>query len=182
MAVSRDFYNEAWSEIEETDHVYLFTWNPKPRFYQYDKYGDNDYNNQWLTMCKKIVKLERCSKNYAIVAEISDSGKLHCHGFFVMKDKVKWIKSVLPSFKRGGFVKHAKANSHKWEVFKYHVKEIEITDSLIRDIPIVVTPFTQKEVIKCIRKVEVDVAIEKTGKVVNKSIVNMFSKFYDIDD
>lgn len=130
-------YRTAWSDITTDDTVTLITWSPKPRFIDYDKHGDNDYNMQWMTMLDVLLNVNRCSSKYAFVAEITDVGRLHMHGFIVITDKVKYHKSFLPSLKRNGFIKVDKASSNNWKTFKYHVKEINITPQYITEYPVV---------------------------------------------
>lgn len=120
-------YKEAWNDLDELNTVYLITWNPKPKFYNYTPYGDNDYRLQWFTMVDVLSNAYRSLHYFAFMPEISDEGKLHMHGFFTIRDKVKYHKSFLPSLKRGGFIKKSRVNSLKWKTFKYHVKDVQDT-------------------------------------------------------
>lgn len=113
--------------------VLLITWNPKPRFYNYDHLGENDYNLQWETMLKVLLKITRCSSLYCIIPEVSDQGKLHCHGWFNITDKRKYYKSFLPSLKRNGLVKINRCRTLKDEVFKYYRKDVDTTFQLLTD-------------------------------------------------
>lgn len=131
MAHPLDCYKSSWKDIEDYDKVYLITWNPKPRFYNYSIFGENDYNVQWRTMLKVLLEANRCCSRFAFVPEISDEGKLHMHGWFVVSDRIKYHKSFLPSLNRGGFIKKSKAKKHTWDVFKYHVKEVDITQEYL---------------------------------------------------
>lgn len=143
-------FRDSWSSIQDDDTVYLITWNPKPKFYNYDLNGENDFDMQWLTMLDKLIQVNRCSYTYAFVAEISDMGKLHMHGFLVVSDKVKYHKSFLPTLRKNGFVKVSKASSNKWKTFKYHVKDLPSTCKHVTQWPIVLTPenckFVQKNI------------------------------------
>lgn len=140
-----DLYRNAWNDIEDYDKVILITWNPKPRFYNYDHNGDNDFEMQWRTMLDKLFEANRCCSRYAFVAEVSDAGKLHMHGFLVVSDKIKYYKKFLPTLRANGFIKIPKANSHKWKTFKYHVKEVDFTSDLIKDSSIVLTHHNYKQ-------------------------------------
>lgn len=146
--LSREAYRTFWSEIMSEDTVYLITWNPKPRFYNYDLHGNNDYEAQWRTMLDKLLTVNRCSSKYAFVAEISDQGKLHMHGSMVIRDKVKYHKSFLPTLRNNGFVKISKATSHSWKTFKYHVKDLFATADYIKDNPIVITSDNRDDVLR----------------------------------
>lgn len=131
--LSDKVYEYAWDEIEEYDKVMLITWNPKPRFYAYDPYGDNNYPRQWNTMLEVLCEAYRTCSRFAFVPEISEDGKLHMHGWYVIKDRLKYHKSFLPSLRKNGFIKKSKARSHEWKTFKYHVKELEITREYLPD-------------------------------------------------
>lgn len=139
-----DLYRNAWNDLEEYDKVILITWNPKPRFYNYDHNGNNDFEMQWRTMLDKLFEANRCCSRYAFVAEISDAGKLHMHGFLVVSDKIKYYKKFLPTLRANGFIKIIKASSHRWKTFKYHVKEVDFTSDAITQSGIVLTHFNYK--------------------------------------
>lgn len=50
--------------------------------------------------------LQRCSKDYKMFPEFSDSGHLHWHGYVLVHDTVKWFMQVIPTIvKRIGFIK-----------------------------------------------------------------------------
>jgi len=147
-AVYLGMYRSAWSDITSDDTVHLVTWSPKPRFINYDKHGDNDYNMQWMSMLDILLNANRCASKYAFVAEITDVGRLHMHGFIVVTDRIKYHKSFLPSLKRNGFVKVDKASSNKWKTFKYHVKEINITPQYITEYPVVINHINRNYVRK----------------------------------
>jgi len=136
---AKDLYCDQYNEITDVCTVMLITWNPKPRFYNYDKYGDNDFDVQWVTMLDVLLRANRCCSNYAFVAEISELGKLHMHGFLVVSDKIKYLRSFLPTLRKNGFISVSKASSHGWKTFKYHVKDIPNTCELIKKFPIVLT-------------------------------------------
>lgn len=125
-SLSLKAYKDAWDDIDVMDEVILITWSPKPRFYNYSPHIDNDYAMQWRTMINVLVNT-RCLRLFCFMPEISDEGRLHMHGWFVINDKVKYHKSFLPSLKRNGFIKKNKANSHGWKTFEYHTKDIAST-------------------------------------------------------
>lgn len=145
---SLSLFRDEWNKIDPLDKVYLITWNPKPRFYNYDLHGENDYEMQWRTMIDKLCCIDRCYQLFAFVAEISDVGKLHMHGFIVVNDRVKYHKQFLPTLRNNGFIKVSKAKSLKWGTFKYHVKELSDTAPYIKCNPYVLT----SENIKAVKK------------------------------
>jgi len=100
---TREIALDAESQLDYSyDEVYLFTWNPKDKFFPD---GDN-YPLKWDTMLVRVIKhLNRCMSKFCIVPEVSDQGRLHVHGWFVISDKIKWNKSVRPKIQRHGFMK-----------------------------------------------------------------------------
>lgn len=131
--MSNDSYRDTWNEIDELEKVILITWTPNDRFYAYNKYGANDYNLQWRTMLNVLCEAPRCCSLFAFMPEISPEGRLHMHGWFIVKDKVKYHKSFLPSLKRGGFIKKKPANSKGWKTFVYHIKDTHDTVEYLTD-------------------------------------------------
>lgn len=144
-------YWDAYADLDSDDSIYLLTWNPKPRFYNYDHNGDNDYVMQWMTMLRTLLKSLRCLSKYAFVAEISDVGKLHIHGFLTIADKVKYHRSFLPSLRNNGFIKISKLKKLQRKSVKYHVKDIKETRQYFisePDLPYVLTHENDKVVNK----------------------------------
>jgi len=160
----------ATSELTYDSKVYLFTWNPDPKKFLYDKYCNPkqykdvsklDIKKCWLKMLQVLKSLQRCSVSYCIVPEVSDEGKLHCHGWFKLSDKIKWFKSVLPCIKRNGFMKINKLNT-PIENIDYYYKEIDETKEILGDVFCVFTDFTYDEVMQmCWRYIEKLIAKEK---------------------
>lgn len=138
----------AEDQLEYDKVVYLFTWNPRPNFYQYDKLGQNDYISQWIKMITVLKKLTRVSKCFCIIPEISDEGKLHCHGWFALTDRIKWLKSVKKEFQTNGFMKINKLHT-PIERIDYYYKDIETTKEVLGDMFQILTHFTMEE---CLRK------------------------------
>ena len=111
--------------IQPEDQVYLFTWNPNDR-----KISPYDHNMKWETMVLKYLKyLRRACRIFCVVPEISDAGRLHCHGWFVISDKIKWHKQVLHKFTRNGRFKMNEMRCTK--ALHYYVKHIEITQGIL---------------------------------------------------
>lgn len=88
-----------------------------------------EYNRQKLHICKM---LRRCSNEYQIYPELSDSGHLHWHGVFKQTDYRKCHMQVLPSFvKEMGFICVKKVtNLDEW--LKYCKKNLSKTEEVIK--------------------------------------------------
>jgi len=186
MALPRILYRDAWEQIDETDDILFITWNPKPRFYPCLSKHDDDsvsieYNTQWLMMLQKLVLVDRCCRNYGIVAEVSDVGKLHCHGFLVIKDRIKFNKQFLPTLKNNGYIKVTPAKSRQW--FEYHVEDLDETVRYIHKYPhlVVLTPATLTDCKNAIFHIECKGAriIEKQRKKLN--MLEMFKRSHMVN-
>jgi len=136
--------------ISYDNNIYLFTWNPRPNFYEYRKIGNNAYDRQWIEMISVLKDLRRCSEQFCIVPEISDDGKLHCHGWFALTDKIKWLKSVKKRITNNGFMKINKLHT-PIENIDYYYKEIDETKEILGHAFSVLTHFTCEEVLARIK-------------------------------
>lgn len=141
---------EAEGSIETNDTVYFITWNPNNKFNRPVR-KSKEYNTQWCEMiCKKLRHLRRCCKKYCIIPEISDAGRLHCHGWIVIHDKIKWIKSVKPKIEKGGYMKMTK-QKYKSKGFKYYKEDIVDTFNIITDHTFPLTYDNQHVILKSYR-------------------------------
>lgn len=100
--------------------VWLFTWNPNDK-----KIGDDkDYCLKWYAMVMKVLKhLPRCMEYFCVQPEVSMMGRLHVHGWFTIRDPVKWNKSVKGLFVHNGRFKMNKSRKFD-KATKYYVKDI----------------------------------------------------------
>lgn len=141
---------------------YFITWNPKPKFYNYDKYGNNDYNNQWHLMMKKLIRIKHISKHYVIVPEVSENGKLHCHGWFQCNDIVKYHKSFRPSLRRIGSLKTPKISTIASNSFEYYKKDLHITKQFLGKFDIIAfTPSTYAYYERTISELDKELILNK---------------------
>lgn len=124
-AIEKSFHMAEDDALSDLRPIYLFTWNPKDSFT-----NDDEPIRKWDTMLIRVLKhFKRCMQYYAVMPEISDQGRLHCHGWFIIKDKIKWIKSVLPLIKRNG---HFKMNKMKVpKALYYYKKDAEDTQGIL---------------------------------------------------
>lgn len=76
-----------------------FTWSPAPHLQAVQPKWS--YSKQ----IERIKQLRRCCESVTIAPELFANGGMHWHGELVISDMIKWHKSILPSFKRSGFVK-----------------------------------------------------------------------------
>lgn len=149
MAHLRIFYETAWSNVAECDDVIFITWNPSDRFRRGSlKYysGGNvsvSYDQQWALMLQKLCMADRCCRNYGFVAECAPTtGRLHVHGFVVLKDKIKFTKSFFPTLRKCGNTKLTRAKTRAF--VEYHVEDLESTINYFDELTqmLVLTPET----------------------------------------
>lgn len=98
--------------------AFLFTYSPKGLTKDYDfTYIDhyNSYFKQW----------QQCMSEYEINPELNQSGNLHYHGYYKIKDKFKWFKKVLPKMKYNGFIKIDEVKSDLNKSLEYCRKDRE---------------------------------------------------------
>lgn len=121
----------------DTNRLYWITWNPKPVYYINQPNGFNrktcTYDDDWIRMLDLLMTINRASKYYCITPEVSDNGKLHCHGWFVMTDKIKWIKSVYPTLYRNGMIRTRHCKVQRDDFDSYMRQEFDDTLTMFRD-------------------------------------------------
>lgn len=126
--------DEAEGDIFDTDEVWLLTWTPAPW-----KYPSNDCIEQFKMSLFWILKLiPLCWKTFCITPELSEAGNIHWHGWFVMKDKIKYYRQLLPRIRALGYEKIRKARNVKKALSKeYHRKSLKFMVQLLdQDLPI----------------------------------------------
>lgn len=115
-------------------YKYLHCKTPRGQFYEVIPY---------------TTKLLSQSTFFELVPEFRiTNGSIHCHCIIQIKDRIKWLKSTLPSLKRLGFylVKPID-NLTKWR--QYIEKEIDVIQSIVSvPIPIDTQIILKKEGIK----------------------------------
>lgn len=159
-------------EAECCNTVWLFTWNPSDK-----KVGtDHDYQTKWDNMITGYLKhFNRCMYKYCILPEISDAGRLHVHGWFVIKDKVKWVKSVKPRLQRSGRFKMSKKfEKCKKDPFYYYKKDIEDTIQIFPQRTLPIYHYNIKDVLKEIKHMVISRIKEKT-QIKNVDITKFFN-------
>jgi len=168
MALSpRETAENAEEDIDYTyDEVYLFTWNPKDKFFP----DGNNYVMKWDTMlCRVIKHLSRCMSKFCIVPEVSDNGRLHCHGWFVIRDKVKWNKSVRQIIARHGFMKINRLRAVAG--FQYYKKDMDTLAGYLPGRHTVITKYNLRAALREVALCYFRSAKEKLGPKLKRSSV-----------
>lgn len=128
---------------------YLFTYSPmgntcNPTFTFMEHISD--YFWSW----------HKCMEAFEVNPEFNSNGNLHYHGYYVLKDKYRWYKSVLPKLKYNGMWRSEQVKDSLEKAMVYCRKDRELMVKCI-DHKI---PFTQEDKIQ--PKVEV-----KTKNILN---------------
>lgn len=139
-----DFYiafaEEAESDIFDTDisekRLMLFTWTPDPNRYPTSK----PHEQYRILLDLVLLKFDKVFSTFACSPELNCNGNVHIHGWYVVKDPVKYFKWLLPKMKGLGFVKVSAANSKK-ALSDYYKKDIDLMNQLMDeyDLPIPLT-------------------------------------------
>lgn len=129
----------AEQDIYNDDEIILFTWNPNPK-----KYHSHDPRKQYKQILPRLARLCKCCRVFAFSPELTMNGNLHIHGWYVLRDKIKYYRSVLPMIKGIGNCKIEKASSKNALVFYYKKTIIEMHKIInysdkIKELPIPLT-------------------------------------------
>lgn len=132
----QSFCEEAQDDIDEIDmtNAYAFTWTPNP-----SKYPSSIPRKQYKSLLQYILLSSyKFFKYYCFVPELNMNGNVHIHGWFIIKDKIKFYKHFLPKCKQYGYVLVKNNINEKW--FDYCNKEIDdVIQILGDDLPIPLT-------------------------------------------
>lgn len=137
----RTLHKEAIDEIPDTDNLRAFTWVPDPaRYPSYDAKAQYKLLLSWV-----LLTADKYFSKFGFCPELTENGNIHIHGWFVIKDKIKYYKWFLPRCKRLGYVCVKKSPNEKW--FEYTDKDIDMMKELMRHgrVPIPLTHLNIKE-------------------------------------
>jgi len=168
--------DDAEDDINDDDIVHFITWNPNDK--KLESPG-HDYNNKWKLMAHWLRHLDRCCKKYCILPEVSDVGRLHCHGWLIIKDKIKWCKSVLPILSKRGFVQVTK-QKHKNKGMQYYKEDLHETYEIVTCHLYPLTRYTNRDINKLIKNdiMMSNIMTKKTvEEVKKKDIESLFSMY-----
>lgn len=115
--------------------TYLFTFSPKGN----TKNAEFTYYDDLATY---FVNWHKCMREFEINPEFNQNGNLHYHGYFVLKDKVKWFKNVLPKMKYNGMVKINKVEHNLGSALIYCRKDRDMMNQIIKHYPV---PYTHQD-------------------------------------
>lgn len=125
---------QVYEDLDELDksNLVAFTWTPNPA-----KYPSDEPWKQYECCISHIANLiEKCFSYYMFVPEINRSGNVHIHGYFKIKDKIKFYKMFVPRCKTFGYIDlkfefREKPIDSKWVY--YCLDEIEETAQIVSE-------------------------------------------------
>lgn len=103
---------------------FAFTWSPNPKIFR-----GIDPLFQFYDTAPFIDQLATCCSSYIVYPELNLNGNIHYHAKITLKDKVKWYKKVLPTFKYKGFVVVKPKCDEGW--LSYIEKDKKLMESLL---------------------------------------------------
>jgi len=128
-------------DISSEEITYLITWVPNPKLLSNDQ-----CTNYVRHYSKYFMKFYQCMTCFVISPELTQNGNIHYHGWFQLRDRVRWFKQVLPSMKYSGYVKIDPVRKDLRAALKYYKKDILFADEFFADICVPV-PITHHDII-----------------------------------
>lgn len=166
----------ALDDLEEGDKLHAYTLNPNPSRYN-SKIVEKQYAQIFYALLHVAPKV---FSKFCFTPELTELGNVHIHGWYVIKDRVKYHKFWLPKSKSMGFVRiKYKDITEEW--FEYIEKDMDFMNEMIEDLPV---PYTHKDKtpylkywnskkqMESVRRYEV---LKKKGPKVKRSVVDYFS-------
>jgi len=144
-----DICHLAERELDPDEDVYLFTWSPNPKRMDFRPYK-NYMQHIWLT----FYGINQAWDKFCICPELNpESGAVHYHGWYTMKDYVKWFKVFKPRLNTLGFTKInlLKHKESKDEALAYYKKNFADTKEIMYPLPIPYSHINYKNVNLVIR-------------------------------
>jgi len=154
-----------------------FTLNPDPT-----KYPTTDPRGQYETILNCLLLKKEITKIFSkffFTPELTENGNIHIHGYFSIKDQVKYYRWFIPACKAWGFLVIKSNIDEKW-MMNYCCKDIALmTQVLGNDIPIPLTEenFAMYNDQKDIKKMALKIVLHKTKHKPNlkKKITDYFN-------
>lgn len=125
------------------EDICAFTWTPDPA-----KYPSSECRKQYKSLLLyTLLDAYKCFSSYMFVPEINKNGNIHIHGWFRIKDKIRFYKWFLPRCKQYGFVLIKSKVDCNWNY--YCLKEVDVTKYVIgEDLPVILTHDNYKDYIE----------------------------------
>jgi len=121
---------EAYADVYNTDIVYFFTWSPNPA-----RYPSSTPSDQYKVLLDLVLlKTDKLFHQFAFTPELTEAGNIHIHGFYVIKDKVKYYKWFLPKIKSFGNTRIERMRRQYWRnAIDYLVKDCTMMNEIFEN-------------------------------------------------
>lgn len=107
---------------------HAFTWAPNPKYYK-----SFDPNDQYYTLLACVLLKKNIINTFQVflfTPELTESGNIHIHGYFSIKDSVKYFKWFLPLCKSFGYVMVKGKVDTKWTE-EYVLKDMNKMEDIL---------------------------------------------------
>lgn len=134
-------YQVLLDKAEETKDnlgAYLaFSWVPDPA-----RYRSTDVTKQYEALLQNVLlrkEMDRVFNDYCFVPEVTKQGNIHIHGYYAIKDRVKYFRWFLPACRSWGYV-YIKDNIDKQWTLGYMSKECDWMADILAGYHTVILP------------------------------------------
>lgn len=125
-------YKDSVNDISviDTSQLRSFTWSPDP-----SKYPSNVPKHQYkLLLTWVLLTANKFFSYFCFVPELTNNGNTHIHGFYIIKDPIKYYKWFIPRCKNLGFVMIKNNVDTNW--YDYCKKHLEEAIDIFPKLPI----------------------------------------------
>lgn len=108
---------------------FALTWVPDPK-----RYKTKDPYKQYQTCLTYLRMASKVFEEYSFIPELTLDGNVHIHGYYLVKDMIKFFRKFLPMLKSCGFIKIKPITTmHDWQA--YMMKDMEQNQYLFDGLP-----------------------------------------------
>lgn len=126
-----DLFDKSIKDIKriDTSQLRAFTWVPNP-----DKYTSHKPTTQYkLLLTWVLLTVHKYFSYFCFTPELTNTGNIHIHGFYIIKDPIKYYKYFIPRCKSLGFVLIKNNVDDNW--YEYCKKDINIMSEILSKLP-----------------------------------------------
>lgn len=120
--------------VDHKEAYIAFTFNPDPQ-----KYRSNDPIEQYksLLLCLFLKRdIIHTFTKFIFIPELTKMGNVHIHGYFAIRDAIKYHKWFIPACKQWGKMAfYVKKNVDEYWMYDYMCKEVHMLADTFEDLP-----------------------------------------------
>lgn len=161
----------AEEDIDYDTKIIMFTLSPNPQ--RKGRGGAVDQKQLYISDIDKVFShFHTCMSAYVVSPELNQTGNIHYHGWFQIKDKYKFYKHVINRLHKLGFVKLTKVKYLDKDWSGYCQKDYELMKAVMYPWPIPLTHLTYKNIKHLISYTKLEALKQKDEKSLSKSILS----------